>query len=87
MENYLMLNTLEKATNGNISVAQIIRELKLIENNTFKLNFNYEGCDVYKVNLMFDNIKLSSTIICSISAIQYLTYMEVLDGWQLEILD
>ena len=82
----LTLNNLAKVINNNTSVAYIIKELKLNENNTFSINFNYEGCNVYKVTLIFDNIKLASTIVCAASDIQYLTYMEVLDGWQLKIL-
>ena len=85
MENDLTLNNLAKAINNNASIAHIIKELKLSENNTFKLNFEYEGCDVYKVYLMFYNLTLSSTIICATSDIQYLTYMNVLDGWQVKI--
>lgn len=52
------INNLAKNINNysNVSVAYIINELKLTENNTFKLNFNYVGCDIYKVNLMFDNL-------------------------------
>ena len=86
MKNDLTLNNLEKVISGNVSVAYIINELKLNENNTFKLNFDYVGCDVYKVNLMFNNLNLTSTIVCTTSDLQYLTYMEVLDGWQLKVI-
>lgn len=84
----LKLNELTKIIYNcnNASVTYIIKELGLLENSTFKLNFNYVGCGVYDVNLMFNSIKLSSRIVCASSDLQYLTYMEVLGGWQLKIL-
>lgn len=82
----LTLNNLEKIINNNASVAYIVKELGLLENNTFRLSFNYAGRGVYDVNLMFNNVQLSSRIVCASSDFQYLTCMEVFDGWQLKIL-
>lgn len=82
----LTLNNLAKIIDNNASVAYVIEKLGLLENNTFTLNFNYVGGGVYDANLIFNNVYLSSRIVCASSDLQHLTDIQVFDGWQIKIL-